>query len=95
MENQEWVAALPAMSFRELMGEICWNWQPDNALHHDIVDHGDGAYSVDKLEIMPGRVSYKTDNWKITKEVYDKFVTFYVAVSHLLEPREDLPQNRV
>jgi hypothetical protein len=88
MHDEEWVAQLPEMNFRQLMAEVCWNWQPCGEAWHEIERFPEGDFCIDKLYIGPTHVSYKTENWKISQEVFDKFVKFYETVYPLLEERE-------
>jgi hypothetical protein len=69
----------PQITLRELMSELCWNWQPSLG-QHKIWVHDDGNISVDKLYVSPptaeklGHVGYKTLNWSIDYQTYSAFL---------------------
>lgn len=63
----------PINTFRELMNEINWSWEEP----HEIISHGDGTYSLNKLFIAPTYVNYKTESYELSEGAYNDFVIFW------------------
>lgn len=68
-------------TFKELMGEISWSW--DENFDDPIVNHGDGSYSVHKLDVFPDHINYKGNITKISKQAYMGFKAFYALVESM------------
>lgn len=61
-------------TFKQLMNEIGWSWcYPD----HDFKQNG-SLFSLDKLTIEPGYVSYKTGKVKLSDKAYKDFENFII-----------------
>lgn len=63
-------------TFRQLMDEITYSWEPGYELErHARDDHW--AFSLNKLFITPTEVSYKLERWRLASGVFEKLETFW------------------
>jgi hypothetical protein len=78
------------MSFKDLLAEVFWNWQPCGQPHHQVIVYENGDYVIDKLYIDKDKleVSYKTELWKITQDTYDMFVDWHMFTEMLINNDE-------
>lgn len=67
-------------SFKELMNEISWSWEyPLYDLHYD---EKENSFYLNKLYILPDRVSYKCENWELAPGVFEDVKAFYNLLSN-------------
>lgn len=58
------------LTWEELFDQIAYDYESQYGFTKD----GRGNYSLNKLYITPKECSYKTENWKISKDAYNKFL---------------------
>lgn len=66
--------AVHISSFKELLNEIAWNWEYPT---YDFELYEDGTLVLNKLYISHKSAKYKTEQYVLAPEVYEKALAFY------------------